>query len=437
MDKPATKAVVVVGAQWGDEGKGKVVDFLASSFDYVARYAGGHNAGHTVIFDNHRFVLQLIPSGILRPEKKAVIGAGTVVDPAALVNEVENLRKSGIEVRGRLFLSNRAHLIFPYHREMDKASEAALGAAKIGTTSRGIGPAYEDKMARRGIRVCDLLEAERFSEKLERVIKEKDAISRATYGHPLETAGILDQYLELAAHIRGLVADTAMLLNRALDKGESVLFEGAQGTMLDIDHGTYPFVTSSNATSGGVATGLGVAPTRLTGVVGVTKAYTTRVGAGPFPTEMPDLDANEVRQRGNEFGAVTGRPRRCGWLDLEVLRFAKMLNGIDSLVVTKLDVFDAQPEIKVCVGYQYKGKPLEGFPADVETLAQVEPVYHTLPGWRKPTPGILEVKDLPTAAREYLHFISEKLQVEIGMVSTGPERDATIVPRGTKLASWL
>jgi adenylosuccinate synthase len=437
MDKPATKAVVVVGAQWGDEGKGKVVDYLASSFDYIARYAGGHNAGHTVIFDNHRYVLQLIPSGILRPEKKAVIGAGTVVDPAALVAEVENLRKSGIEVRGRLFLSNRAHLIFPYHREMDKASEAALGAAKIGTTSRGIGPAYEDKMARRGIRVCDLLDADRFREKLERVIKEKDAISRATYGHPLETSGILDQYLELAAHIRGLVADTAVLLNRALDKGESVLFEGAQGTMLDIDQGTYPFVTSSNATSGGVATGLGVAPTRLTGVVGVTKAYTTRVGAGPFPTEMPDLDANEVRERGNEFGAVTGRPRRCGWLDLAVLRYAKMLNGIDSLVVTKLDVFDAQPEIKVCVGYRYKGQPLEEIPPDVETLAQVEPVYHTLPGWRRPTPRIRDVKDLPTAAREYLHFISEKLQVEIGMVSTGPERDATIVPRGTKLASWL
>ena len=437
MDKPATRAVVVVGAQWGDEGKGKVVDYLASSFDFIARYAGGHNAGHTVIFDNHRFVLQLIPSGILRPEKKAVIGAGTVVDPAALVNEVENLRKSGIDVRGRLFLSNRAHLIFPYHREMDKASEAALGTAKIGTTSRGIGPAYEDKMARRGIRVCDLVDADRFREKLERVIKEKDAISRATYGHPLETAGILDQYLELAAHIRGFVADTVVLLNRALDKGESVLFEGAQGTMLDIDHGTYPFVTSSNATSGGVATGLGVAPTRLTGVVGVTKAYTTRVGAGPFPTEMPDLDASEVRQRGNEFGAVTGRPRRCGWLDLEVLRFAKLLNGIDSLVVTKLDVFDAQPEIKVCVGYRCKGKPLEEMPADVETLGQVEPVYHTLPGWRKPTPGIREVKDLPTAAREYLHFISDKLQVEIGMVSTGPERDATIVPRGTKLASWL
>jgi adenylosuccinate synthase len=436
-EKARTKAIVVVGAQWGDEGKGKVVDYLASSFDYTARYAGGHNAGHTVIFDGRKFVLQLIPSGILRADKKAVIGAGTVVDPAALVAELENLKKSGIEVRGRLFLSNRAHVIFPYHREMDKAAESALGEAKIGTTSRGIGPAYEDKMARRGIRVCDLLEPERFAEKLKRVISEKNAISQATYGHPLETAGLLEQYLELAAHIRGLVTDTGMLLNRALDSGESVLFEGAQGTMLDIDHGTYPFVTSSNATSGGVATGLGVAPTRLTGVVGVTKAYTTRVGSGPFPTEMPDLDAQALRERGNEFGAVTGRPRRCGWLDLEVLRFAKMLSGIDSLVVTKLDVFDAQKEIKICTGYRYKGKRLTEMPPDAETLAEVEPEYHTLPGWQTPTPGIRDVKELPLAAREYLNFISDQLQVEIGMISTGPERDATIVPRGTKLASWL
>jgi adenylosuccinate synthase len=432
-----TKAIVVVGAQWGDEGKGKVVDYLASSFDYTARYAGGHNAGHTVIFDGHKYILQLIPSGILRPDKKAVIGAGTVVDPAALVVELENLKKSGIEVRGRLFLSNRAHVIFPYHREMDKAAESARGEAKIGTTSRGIGPAYEDKMARRGIRVCDMLDAEHFAEKLERVIAEKNAISQATYGHPLETAGLLEQYLELAAHIRGLVTDTGMLLNRALDNGESVLFEGAQGTMLDIDHGTYPFVTSSNATSGGVATGLGVAPTRLTGVVGVTKAYTTRVGSGPFPTEMPDLDAQALRERGKEFGAVTGRPRRCGWLDLEVLRFAKMLSGIDSLVVTKLDVFDAQKQIKICTGYRYKGKRLTEMPPDTETLAEIEPEYHTMPGWQTPTPGIRDVKGLPLAARDYLNFISDQLQVEIGMISTGPERDATIVPRGTKLASWL
>jgi adenylosuccinate synthase len=436
-EKSRTKAICVVGAQWGDEGKGKVVDYLAQSFDYTARYAGGHNAGHTVIFNNHRYVLQLIPSGILRPEKKAVIGAGTVVDPAALVAELENLKRSGIDVRGRLFLSDRAHLIFPYHREMDKAAESARGAAAIGTTSRGIGPAYEDKMARRGIRVIDLLDADGFKEKLERVITEKNAISRATYGHPLETAGLLEQYLEIAAHLRGLVTDTGVLLNRALDNGESVLFEGAQGTMLDIDHGTYPYVTSSNATSGGVATGLGVAPTRICGVVGVTKAYTTRVGSGPFPTEMPDLDAQAVRERGQEFGAVTGRPRRCGWLDLLVLKYAKMLNGVDSLVVTKLDVFDMQPEIKICTGYRLKGQPLNQMPADVETLLQVEPLYRTLPGWQKPTPGIRDVKELPEAARNYLNFISDELQVEIGMISTGPERDATIVPKDTRLASWL
>ena len=436
-ESPRTKAVAVVGAQWGDEGKGKVVDYLASAFDYTARYAGGHNAGHTVIYNNHRFILQLIPSGILRPGKKAVIGPGAVVDPAALVTEVENLKRSSVETRGRLFLSNRAHLIFPFHREMDQAAESARGAAKIGTTSRGIGPAYEDKMARRGIRVSDLLEPDCFRIKLERVIAEKDAISRAAYGHQLDTSGILDQYLELAAHIRGLVTDTAALLNSALDRGESVLFEGAQGTMLDIDHGTYPYVTSSSATSGGAATGLGVPPTRVTGVIGVTKAYTTRVGSGPFPTEMPDLDAQELRTRGNEFGAVTGRPRRCGWLDLAVLRYAKMLNGIDSLVVTKLDVFDSQPEIKICTGYLHKGQLLSEMPADVEVLAQVEPQYRTVKGWLKPTPGIRDVKELPTAARDYLNLISDELQVEIGMISTGPERDATIVPRGTKLASWL
>jgi adenylosuccinate synthase len=436
-EKTRTKAVAVVGAQWGDEGKGKVVDYVASSFDYTARYAGGHNAGHTVIFNGHRFVLQLIPSGILRPGKKAVIGPGAVVDPVALLAELENLKKSDIDVRGRLFLSERAHLIFPYHREMDKAAETARGAGKIGTTSRGIGPAYEDKMARRGIRVCDLLDARGFREKLARVTVEKNAISSAAYGHPLETQGLAEQYLEIAERIRGFVVDTVVLLNDALDQGQSVLFEGAQGTMLDIDHGTYPYVTSSSATSGGAATGLGVAPTRVTGVIGVTKAYTTRVGSGPFPTEMPDLEAEDVRARGNEFGAVTGRPRRCGWLDLIVLRYAKMLNGIDSLVVTKLDVFDAQAEIKVCTGYRHKGKKISHMPPDVETLAEIEPEYRTLPGWRQDTPGIREVKKLPTAAQDYLKFLSDQLEVEIGMVSTGPDREATIVPPGTKLASWL
>lgn len=432
-----TKAIAVVGAQWGDEGKGKVVDYLASSFEFIARYAGGHNAGHTVIFGQQRYVLQLVPSGILRPDKKAVIGPGTVVDPAALSGELENLRRSGVEVRGRLFLSNRAHLIFPYHREMDKASEAALGAAKIGTTSRGIGPAYEDKMARRGIRVCDMLEPECFRAKLERAISQKNAISQAAYGHALDPSGVVDQYLELAAHIRGLIADTSALLNGALDRGQSVLFEGAQGTMLDIDHGTYPFVTSSSATSGGAATGLGVAPTRITGVLGVTKAYTTRVGSGPFPTEMHGSEAEAVRARGNEFGAVTGRPRRCGWLDLFVLRYAKMIDGIDSLAVTKLDVFDEQPEIKICTGYRLKGSPITEMPCDVETLGQIEPEYKTVRGWQKSTAGVRDIRDLPVAARDYLNFISDELQVEIGMISTGPERDATIVPRGTKLASWV
>jgi adenylosuccinate synthase len=431
------KEIAVVGAQWGDEGKGKVVDYLAGAFDYIARSQGGHNAGHTVIVGNQKFVLQLIPSGILRAGKKAVIGPGTVVDPAALVAEVENLRKAGIECRGRLFLSDRAHLILSYHRDMDKAAEAARGAAKIGTTSRGIGPAYEDKMARRGIRVGDLRDAEKFREKLERVIIEKDAISRATYGQPLQTEGLLETYLQLGALISGFITDTAVLLNRAIDMGASVLFEGAQGTMLDIDHGTYPYVTSSSATSGGCSTGLGVPPTRITGVVGVTKAYTTRVGSGPFPTEMPDLEAGDIRNRGNEFGAVTGRPRRCGWLDLVVLRYAKMINGIDSLVVTKMDVFDTQQEIQVCIGYRYKGQIIDEMPAEVENFTALTPEYKTLPGWMAPTPPIRDERDLPQAAQDYLKYISDALEVEIGMISTGPERDATIVPDGTKMASWL
>ncbi|HVA72624.1 MAG TPA: adenylosuccinate synthase [Candidatus Limnocylindrales bacterium] len=431
------KAIAVVGAQWGDEGKGKVVDFLAGSFDYSARYGGGHNAGHTVIVNGNRYILQLIPCGILRPGKKAIIGAGVVVDPAALVAELDSLSKGGVEVDGRLFLSNRAHLIFPFHRQLEKASEAARGPHRIGTTSRGIGPAYEDKMARRGLRVCDLMATERFERKLERDIEEKDAFSRAAYGQALDTAEILKTYRALGERIRSYVTDTSALVNRALANGESVLFEGAQGTMLDIDHGTYPYVTSSSATSGGACTGLGVAPTRVTGVIGVTKAYTTRVGGGPFPTEMPDLDAKAVRDRGNEYGAVTGRPRRCGWLDLVMLRYAVQVNGIDSLVVTKLDVFDTQAEIQVCTGYRYKGSKLDEMPGEVEVLAEITPEYKTLGGWQRPTEHIREAHELPQAARDYMKFISDALGIEIGMISTGPERDSTIIPPGTKLASWL
>jgi adenylosuccinate synthase len=431
------KSIVVVGAQWGDEGKGKVVDYMAASFDYIARCAGGHNAGHTVIFNGNRFVLQLIPCGILRPGKHAVIGAGVVVDPAALVAELDNLSRAGIDVSGRLHLATRAHLIFPYHRQMEKAAEAARGAAKIGTTSRGIGPAYEDKMARCGLRVCDLLEPARFREKLAHVVAEKDAICRATYGVPLEVEGLAEKYLEYAERLRPLVVDASSLVNRALDEGRPVLFEGAQGTMLDIDYGTYPFVTSSNATAGGACTGLGVAPTRISGVAGVTKAYTTRVGSGPFPTEMPDLDAREVRDRGKEYGAVTGRPRRCGWLDLAMLRYAVMINGITSLIVTKLDVFDTQREIQVCVGYCYKGTPIHEMPAAVEDFDHIRPEYRTVPGWQASTEGVRDAKDLPETALDYLKFISDQLEVEIGMISTGPERDATIIASGTQFASWL
>ena len=431
------KSVLILGAQWGDEGKGKVVDYLAASFDYTARYAGGHNAGHTVIYDGRRFVLQLVPCGILRPGRHAVIGSGAVVDPQALVAELDSLRSGGIDVQGRLHLSNRAHLIFPHHRQIEQAAEAARGEDKIGTTARGIGPAYEDKVARDGLRVCDWMEPARFREKLARGAQARNAVCRVRGGAALELEGVAQQYLGYAERLRPLVTDTSMLINDALDQGRSVLFEGAQGTMLDIDHGTYPFVTSSSATAGGACTGLGVAPTRISAVVGVAKAYTTRVGAGPFPTEMPELDAREVRDRGKEFGAVTGRPRRCGWLDLAVLRYAVRINGISSLVVTKLDVFDTQREIQVCVGYSYKGSPMRDMPTAVEDFAKVTPQYRALPGWLAPTEGIRDISLLPKAALKYLRFISDQLGVEIGMISTGPERDATIVSAGTQLASWL
>jgi adenylosuccinate synthase len=328
-------------------------------------------------------------------------------------------------------------LIFPYHRELDRAAETARGANKIGTTSRGIGPAYEDKMARRGLRVCDLLDPALFREKAARVVAEKNRLAKGAYGADIDFSHEVEETLRLGEKVRPYICDTAELINRALDAGKSVLFEGAQGTMLDIDHGTYPYVTSSSAISGGATTGVGVPPTKIKNVLGVSKAYTTRVGGGPFPTEMPDLEAREVRERGKEFGAVTGRPRRCGWLDLEVLRYAKMLNGFDSLVVTKLDVFDTQREIQICIGYKYKGSPLREMPALAEEYEHVTPEYKALPGWCQSTYGAKDHDKLPKAAENYLRFIGDFLQVEIGMISTGPERDATIVPQGTTLASWL
>ena len=354
------KAAVIVGAQWGDEGKGKIVDVLSQNFSIVARYAGGHNAGHTVIINGKKFVLQLVPCGVLRPGCRSVIGNGVVLDPMAFLKEVAALRETGVKVDGSLFVSNRAHVILPYHRLIELASENAPGRVKIGTTSRGIGPTYEDKMGRRGLRVADLLDLQLLKTHIQNACHEKNMIAHALFNsEPLDADKMYEEYAEASVKIAPFVCDTASLLNKALAHGDSIVFEGAQGTMLDIDHGTYPFVTSSSATSGGAVTGSGVAPTAIDTVIGVTKAYCTRVGGGPFPTEAQDANGDMLRKRGNEFGAVTGRPRRCGWIDLPLLRYAGMINGISWLVVTKLDVLDELAEIPVCVGYKINGKETE------------------------------------------------------------------------------
>jgi adenylosuccinate synthase len=422
------KTAVVVGAQWGDEGKGKIVDVLAENYHIVARYAGGHNAGHTVLIRGQKFVLQLVPCGVLRPGRVSVIGNGVVLDPVAFLKEVGGLQQAGLDVDGRLFVSNRAHVILPYHRMIELAAENAPGRVKIGTTSRGIGPAYEDKMGRRGLRVSDLLDRELLRTHIENACREKNTIAHALFNsEPLDPDRMFAEYSELSEKIAPFVADTALLLNQALKRGESIMFEGAQGTMLDIDHGTYPFVTSSSATAGGATIGTGVPPTAISTVVGVTKAYCTRVGEGPFPTESHDEMGEQLRARGNEFGAVTGRPRRCGWLDLPLLRYATMLNGIEWLVVTKLDVLDELPEVPVCVGYKVNGRKIDEIPADALGYDRIEPVFTKLKGWRKPTSKVSSYDKLPPATREYLAFIERETGARVGMVSTGPDREQTIV----------
>src|SRR2546423_635959 len=354
-----SKTAVIIGAQWGDEGKGKIVDVLSENFSVVARYAGGHNAGHTVIINSKKFILQLVPCGVLRKGCRGVIGNGVVLDPIAFLEEVGKLRAAGVKVDGNLFVSNRAHVILPYHRMIELAAENAPGRVKIGTTSRGIGPAYEDKMGRRGLRVVDLLDSQLLRTHIENACREKNMIGHALFNsEPIDTDQMYAEYSRAAEKVAPYVCDTALLLNRAIAEGESVMFEGAQGTMLDIDHGTYPFVTSSSATSGGVATGTRVQPTAITHVIGVTKAYCTRVGGGPFPSEIRDAVGEQLRNRGNEYGAVTGRPRRCGWLDLPLLRYSNMINGSAWLVVTKLDVLDELAEIPVCIGYKINGKKI-------------------------------------------------------------------------------
>lgn len=422
------KTAVIVGAQWGDEGKGKIVDVLSENFSVVARYAGGHNAGHTVIIKGSKFVLQLVPCGVLRKGCRAVIGNGVVLDPMALLKEVDMLRGAGVQIDGNLFVSSRAHVILPYHRMIEMGAENAPGRVKIGTTSRGIGPAYEDKMGRRGLRVADMLDSSLLRATIENACREKNMIAHALFNsEPLDADGMVREYAAAAQRIAPFVTDTALLLNRALADGESILFEGAQGTMLDIDHGTYPFVTSSSSTSGGAVTGTGVAPNAIGTVIGVTKAYCTRVGGGPFPTEITDSLADKLRAKGNEYGAVTGRPRRCGWVDLPLLRYAQMVNGVNWWVVTKLDVLDELEEIPVCVGYKVNGRKTAEVPALATGFDHVECIYQRMPGWKKTTAGITRFEKLPQRAQEYLQFIEKESGATIGMVSTGPERDQTIL----------
>jgi adenylosuccinate synthase len=427
-------SIVVLGAQWGDEGKGKVVDLFSEKFSIVARYQGGHNAGHTVFIGEKKFVLKLIPSGVLRPGIQAVIGNGVVIDPAALLDEMEILRKAGIDVSKQLAISNRAHVIFPFHRIVEKMSEAREDRVPIGTTSRGIGPCYEDKIGRRGIRVADLYERESFCAMYAALAEDKQLLAQTfNIQETIDYEQIRDQYLKFAERIRPMVCDTAQLLHDAMQAGKRILFEGAQGSMLDVDHGTYPFVTSSSATAGGACTGAGVPPTSIQGVIGVSKAYTTRVGSGPFPTELKGEEGERIRKAGNEYGAVTGRPRRCGWFDVPLLRYTAMINGFDSLVITKLDVLDQFDEILVCTAY----RNAKEMPATFRELEAVDPVYERLPGWKSETRGLDRAEALPPRAKDYLKFLTERTGVEVGCISTGPERDETILIEGSKLVQLL
>jgi adenylosuccinate synthase len=421
------QTAVIVGAQWGDEGKGKIVDVLSHSFSVVARYAGGHNAGHTVIIDSKKFVLQLVPCGVLRTGCRSVIGNGVVLDPMALLKEIKMLREAGVPVDGNLFVSNRAHVILPYHRMIEMGAENAPGRVKIGTTSRGIGPAYEDKMGRRGLRVADLLDRNLLKTTIENACREKNMIAHALFNsEPLDADSMYAEYAQAAEQIAPFVTDTAVLLNQALAAGERVMFEGAQATMLDIDHGTYPFVTSSSASAGGAVIGTGVPPNAIDSVLGISKAYCTRVGGGPFPTEVEGAVADQLRARGNEYGAVTGRPRRCGWIDLPLLRYAQMINGVNWWVITKLDVLDVLDEIPVCVGYKINGKKSDSVPALATGFEQVECLYTRMPGWKQATEGITEFAKLPRKAQDYLRFVEKETGAPIGMVSTGPDREQTI-----------
>ena len=417
---------VLVGAQWGDEGKGKIIDVLTEQADIVVRYQGGNNAGHTVEVGNEKYVLHLVPSGILYPGKLNVIGNGVVVDPLALLEEIDHLQSRGIAINGNLLVSDRANLVLPYHRLLDAIREEQKGKGKIGTTKRGIGPAYSDKVGRTGLRIVDLLAPARFSKKLLRKVRETNEIARAFGAKPLSFAKINADYLAAGKRLRRHITDTVTLLNRYERDGRQILLEGAQGTLLDIDFGTYPFVTSSNTTAGGACAGSGIPPHRISRVVGVMKAYTTRVGEGPFPTELLDASGAMLRETGKEFGATTGRPRRCGWFDAVATRYSVMLNGIDELAVTKLDVLDTLPKIKVCVAYKLGRQLIETVPADVDVLQRCVPVYQEFDGWQTSTKLVRDFADLPKRARLYLNKLAQLSGTKLGIVSVGARRAETI-----------
>jgi len=433
--------IVIIGAQWGDEGKGKVVDLLADRFDIVARYQGGHNAGHSVYVGDKAFVLRLLPSGIIHEDKTCVLGNGMVIDPKAFFEEVDQMEAQGISVTPeRLKVSSRAHLIMPYHRALDHTSEERLGNEKIGTTLRGIGPAYEDKAGRRGIRVSDALVPDLLKLRIERNLEEANRIIVLYGREPLRSDEIFDEISVLVERLKPFVTETSHFFAEAKKQNKKILLEGAQATLLDVDHGTYPYVTSSNPTAGGASVGTGIPPHHISGVLGIVRTYATRVGEGPFPTEMLDAEeemANLIRQRGNEYGSVTKRPRRCGWFDAVATKYAAELNGFDSVALTKLDVLDALAEIKVCIGYEIDGKRIDTFPAVSYDLAKIKPIYETLPGWQSDTLGTTKIEDLPENARKYVEFLSNSIGVEIGLISTGPERDQTIILQESVMESWF
>ncbi len=431
------KNIVVIGAQWGDEGKGKVVNILAPHFDMVARYQGGHNAGHTVRVGERKFVLHLIPSGILHEECTCVIGNGVVIDPAAFNSETEELRQMGTEVEGRLFISNRAHLILPHHAAIDRARENRLGADSVGTTLRGIGPVYEEKAARSGVRAGDLFYIDMLRERVRLNIETANSTLASLGADRLDVERTMDAFLDQAVKLKPFIRDTAVMINDAVRDGKSILLEGAQGTMLDLDHGTYPFVTSSSSTAGGAATGLGLAPRHISGALGIAKAYTTRVGGGPFPTELLNEKGTYLQKRGNEYGSSTGRPRRTGWFDAVVVRYSVMLNGLDALTLTKLDVLDEFDEISICVAYRRGDEQVEDMPYGATGLAECEPVYETMPGWKTTTSAITDFEQLPAPARNYINRIEELCGAPVAMVSTGPERGETIIRSDSAVDEWM